>query len=477
MNYRLTAKILGYVLLTEAALLLLPLSAALYYHESPLPFLQTMGLLLLFGGALFFIKPRSRDFYAREGFVSVALSWTLFSAFGALPFVFSGEIPHYVDALFEAISGFTTTGASILPQVEGLSQGILFWRSFTHWIGGMGMLVFILAVLPTLGERTIHIMRAEVPGPQVSKLVPKARNTAAILYRIYIVMTLLQIALLMLGGMPIFDSMLHAFGTAGTGGFGIKNTSVAYYNSAYIDIVIGVFMVLFSVNFNLYFFLLLRQFRPVFKNEELRWYLCIIACATLLIAWNTAHIYGGFEALRYAFFQVSSIISTTGYSTADFSLWPELSRSLLILLMFIGGCAGGTGGGLKVSRVVILFKSALTEVHHMLHPRSIRRITLEEKPLPDPVVHGTLVFFALYMVIIMVSVLLVSLDNFDLTSTFTGVLACMSNIGPGLDVVGPAGNFSAFSYFSKLVLSLDMLLGRLEIFPMIILFSALRRRG
>lgn len=476
MNYRLTAKILGYVLLTEAALLLLPLSAALYYHESPVPFLQAMALLALSGGALMCIRVRSKEFYAREGFVAVALSWIAVSAFGALPFVFSGAIPHYVDALFETISGFTTTGASILAQVENLSRGVLFWRSFTHWIGGMGVLVFILAVLPTVEDRSIHIMRAEVPGPQVSKLVPRTRNTAAILYRIYIVMTLLQIGLLMLGGMPPFDAALHTFGTAGTGGFGIKNSSVAYYNSAYIDIVIGVFMVLFSMNFNLYFFLLLRQFKSVFKNEELRWYLCVIATVTLLIAWDISHAYGS-QSLRYAFFQVSSIISTTGYSTADFSLWPQLSRNLLIFVMFIGGCAGGTAGGIKVSRCVILAKSSLAEIHHMLHPRSIRRITLEEKPVPDQTIHGTLVFFVLYMVIIMVSFLLVSLDDFDFSSTFSGVLSCVSNVGPGLDVVGPAGNYGMLSNLSKCVLSLDMLLGRLEIFPMIVLFSAFRRRG
>lgn len=476
MNYRLTARILGYVLLTEAALLILPLSAALYYSESPLPFLQTMGLLALLGWGLLFIKARSNDFYAREGFAAVALSWIALSAFGALPFVFSGEIPHFVDAFFEAVSGFTTTGASILAQVENLSKGILFWRSFTHWIGGMGILVFILAILPTMGERTIHIMRAEVPGPQVSKLVPRARNTAAILYRIYIAMTLVQIGLLMLGGMSAFDAALHAFGTAGTGGFGIKNNSVAYYNSAYVDIVIGVFMVLFSMNFNLYFFLLLRQFKSVYKNEELRWYLLVIAVVTLLITWDISHLYGS-SSPRYAFFQVSSIISTTGYTTADFSLWPQFSRNLLLFIMFIGGCAGGTAGGIKVSRCIILAKSALAEMHHMLHPRSIRRITLEEKPVSDATIHGTLVFFALYMAIIMASLLLVSLDNFDFPSTFSGVLSCVSNVGPGLDVLGPAGNYGVLSYFSKSVLSLDMLLGRLEIFPIIVLFSALRRRG
>ena len=476
MNYRLTAKILGYALLTEAALLALPMAVALYYRESPVPFLLTMGLLALLGGALRFIKVTSHGFYAREGFVAVALSWITLSAFGALPFVFSGAIPHYVDALFETISGFTTTGASILPQVEGFGRGILFWRSFTHWVGGMGVLVFVLAVLPTVEDRSIHIMRAEVPGPQVSKLVPRTKNTAAILYRIYIVMTLLQIGLLMLGGMPAYDAIVHAFGTAGTGGFSIKNISIAYYDSAYIDVVTGVFMILFSMNFNLYFLLLLRQFKPILKNEELRWYLCIIAAVTLIIAADIYSQYGA-QSLRYSFFQVASIISTTGFSTADFSLWPQLSRNLLLFIMLVGGCAGGTGGGIKVSRCIILVKSGLAEIRRLLHPRSIRKITLDSKTVPDEVVHGTLVFFSLYIAIIVASVLLVSLDNLDFASTFSGVLACISNIGPGLDIVGAVGNYSTLSYFSKLVLSFDMLLGRLEIFPMIVMFSALRKRA
>ena len=476
MNYRLMARILGYTLAAEAALLVLPLCAALHYRENPFPFLLTMGLLLVIGGAFLLIKLSSHDFFAKEGYVAVALSWIAISAFGALPFVISGEIPNYIDALFESVSGFTTTGASILPKVESLSRGLLFWRSLSQWAGGMGVLVFVLALFPTLGGRSIHIMRAEVPGPVLSKLVPRAHSTAAILYSIYIAMTLLQIVLLMLGGMPVFDSIIHALGTAGTGGFGMKNSNIAYYNSTYIDIVIGVFMVLFSLNFNLYFLILMRKFSLIFKNEELRWYLCIILVVTLLITMDISHIYGS-QSLRYSFFHVSSIISTTAYSTADFSLWPELSRNLLLLIMFIGGCAGGTGGGIKVSRFIILLKAAFMEIHHMLHPRSVRSITLESKPVPEATIHTTLVFFALYMLIIMGSVLIVSLDNLDFASTFSGVLACISNIGPGFDVLGPAGNYGGLSYLSKLVLSMDMLLGRLEIFPMIILFSAFRRKG
>ena len=475
MNYRLTARILSYALLTEAALLLLPLAVALYYGESPAPFLYTIAIVAVLGGLLRLPKLRSQEFYAREGFVSVALTWIALSAFGALPFVFSGDMPFYVDALFETISGFTTTGASILSDVESLPNGILFWRSFTHWIGGMGILVFILAVMPMVQDRSIHIMRAEVPGPQVSKLVPRTRNTAAILYKIYLVMTLVLIGLLLLGDMPLFDAALHAFGAAGTGGFGIKNTSVGYYNSAYIDVVLGIFMILFSMNFNLYFMLLLGQVKDFFKNEEWRWYMIIIAVTVILIAINIYPMYGS-ESLRYSFFQVSSIISTTGYATTDFSLWPQLSRCLLLFIMLIGGCAGGTGGGVKVGRCIILMKSAGVEVHKLLHPRSVRRVSLDGKPVQDSVVHSTLVFFALYIFIIVVSVLLVSLDNLDFSSTFSAVMACISNIGPGLDVVGPMGNYGSLSAFSKVVLSLDMLLGRLEIFPMLALFSVFTKK-
>lgn len=323
MNYRLVARVLSMSLLTEAALLLLPVGIAIYYGESPAPFLLTILALVVTAGPLRLCKVRSRDFYAREGFASVSLSWIALSAYGALPFIFAGVIPSFVDALFETVSGFTTTGASILSHVEGLPMGILFWRSFTHWIGGMGILVFVLAVLPAVEERSIHIMRAEVPGPQVSKLVPRTRNTAAILYCIYLAMTVLLILLLVLGDMPLFDAAVHAFGAAGTGGFGIKNTSIGWYDSAYVDVVIGIFMILFSMNFNLYFFLLLGQVKDFFKNEELRWYLCIIAAAVLLIAWNISSVYGS-KSLLYSFFQVSSIISTTGYATTDFSLWPEV---------------------------------------------------------------------------------------------------------------------------------------------------------
>ena len=475
MNYRLVARVLSMSLLTEAALLLLPLGIAIYYGESPAPFLLTILALVVTAGPLRLCKVRSRDFYAREGFASVSLYWIALSAYGALPFIFAGVIPSFVDALFETVSGFTTTGASILSQVEGMPMGILFWRSFTHWIGGMGILVFVLAVLPAVEERSIHIMRAEVPGPQVSKLVPRTRNTAAILYCIYLAMTVLLILLLVLGDMPLFDAAVHAFGAAGTGGFSIKNTSIGWYNSAYVDVVIGIFMILFSMNFNLYFFLLLGQVRDFFKNEELRWYLCIIAAAVLLIAWNISSVYGS-KSLLYSFFQVSSIISTTGYATTDFSLWPEFSRCMLLFVMFIGGCAGGTGGGIKVSRAIILAKSAGKEIHRLLHPRSIRRVTMDQKPVSDSVVHGTMVFFSLYVGIIMISVLLLALDNMDFASTFSSVLACISNIGPGLNEVGPMGNYGSFSVLSKLVLTLDMLLGRLEIFPLLTLFTLLPKK-
>ncbi|MDR0839918.1 MAG: TrkH family potassium uptake protein [Christensenellaceae bacterium] len=478
MNYRLTAKVVGISLLTEAGLLLIPLLVAFLYHESVVGFAITIALLLLCGGILVRLKIHSREIYAREGFAAVALTWVLLSAFGALPFVLEGAIPNYFDAFFETVSGFTTTGASILTDVEAVPRGLIFWRSFTHWIGGMGVLVFIMAILPLSEQQSMHIMRAEVPGPQVSKLVPKLRSTAAILYRIYIFLTLIETGLLLLGGMSLFDALVHAFGTAGTGGFGIWNTSVGYYNSAYIDVVIGVFMVLFAMNFNLYFFLLLRQWRSFFKNEELHWFLGIVTASTLLIAANIHALFPNFlQSLRYAFFQVSSIISTTGYATTDFSLWPQFSRCILILLMFIGGCAGSTGGGIKVSRCILLVKSVAREMHQLLHPRSMRKLTLEGKPVPDATIHSTLVFFAAYMVVLIASVLLVSLDGVDFTSTFTAVLSCLSNIGPGLDAVGPAGNFSIFSNANTLLLSLDMLLGRLEIFPMLLLFTAFKKRG
>ena len=473
MNYRMIARIIGYATITEAVLMIPSLLIALLHGESILGFAVAIGSLLAMGLALFSRRPESSNIYAREGFVTVALCWIVFSMFGALPFYIEGMTQTYIDALFETVSGFTTTGASILSAVEGLPYGLLFWRSFTHWVGGMGVLVFMMAVLPLADNRSMHIMRAEVPGPVVGKLVPKAKNTAMILYGIYILLTLLETVLLLIGGMPLFDAVVHAFGTAGTGGFGIKNNSVAYYGSAYIDTVIGVFMLLFSINFNLYFFILLGNIRPVFKNEELRWFLCIVGASVVIIALNINHMYGSFgQSLRYAFFQVGTVISTTGYSTADFNQWPELSRALMVGLMLIGACAGSTGGGMKVSRIMIYAKSTFCEMRRMMHPRSVNIIKMDGKSVSNEVVHNAQVFFILYMFTIVVSTVLVAcFDECDFTTNLTAVIACISNIGPGLEAVGPIGNYGFFSPVSKLILTLNMLIGRLEIFPMIMLFN------
>lgn len=473
MNYGMIVYILGTILKAEAILMSLPALVAFLCGEGDLMPLLTAILIASGAGLLFTLKkPGNTVIYAREGFVVTALSWVVMSLVGALPFFFAGAIPRYIDAVFETVSGFTTTGASILTDVEGMSRGLLFWRSFTHWVGGMGVLVFLLAIVPLAGGRSVHIMRAESPGPVVGKLVPKVRDTAMILYGIYITMTVVLIGLLLLGGMPLYDSAVHAFGTAGTGGFGIWGDSIAHYDSAYIDVVLSIGMVLFGVNFNIYYLLLMGKVKSILKSEELRWYLGIIAGATLLIAWNTLPQWGGMlRSLRYAFFQVASIITTTGFATADFNLWPELSRMLLMVLMLVGACAGSTGGGMKVSRLIILFKSAKREISRMLHPRSVYTLQFEGKPLEDQTIHNVFIYFFILVFLIIASVLLVSLDNMDFDSTFSAVMACINNIGPGLGVVGPMGGYATLSPLSKLVLILDMLLGRLEIFPMLMLFA------
>ena len=472
MNLRMIGFVLGRILLTEAGLLALPLAVALLYRESPLPWLAVIVLLLLCGGALSLRKPERTALYAKDGFVAVALAWIVMSAFGALPFVFSGDIPRYVDAFFETVSGFTTTGASILMAVEPLSRGGLFWRSFTHWVGGMGVLVFVMAILPMSDGHTMHILRAEMPGPTAGKLVSRMSDTAKILYGIYFVMTAVMIVLLLLGGMDLFEACVHAFGTAGTGGFSSRNLSIGAYDSVYLDIVTGVGMLAFGVNFNLYYFLLARRFRDVVKSEELWAYLGIATFSTVTIAANIFRIYGHVgTALRHAFFQVSSVITTTGYATADFDQWPGYARTVLVLLMFIGGCAGSTGGGLKVSRVVMLVKTAWADMRKMLHPNAVIRVRMEGRALPEKQVRGVQAYFSVYMLLFAVSWLLLSLDGFDLVSTFTALASCINNIGPGLSMVGPMGNFAAFSPWAKLLLSFDMLAGRLEIFPMLLLFT------
>ena len=474
MNHQMIGFVIGRILLTEAVLLALPMAVSLLYGESAVPFLIPMALLALCGLLLGARKPVRTSLYARDGLAVVALAWILMSLFGAMPFVISGDIPHFVDAFFETVSGFTTTGASILTDIEALGRGILFWRSFTHWVGGMGVLVFVMAILPiTAGDgHGMHLMRAEVPGPTVGKLVSRMGDTAKILYGIYLAMTVMEILLLLVGGMPLYDACIHAFGTAGTGGFSCRNLSVGAYDSVYFDIVIGIFMLLFGVNFNLYYFLLIRRFRDVFHSEELRAYLGIVAAAVLAIAADIVHIYGSVgRSLRYAFFQVASIITTTGYATADFNLWPSFSKAILVTLMFVGACAGSTGGGVKVARVVILVKTSFSDMRRMLHPNAVAPVRFEGKPVSDRNIRSVHLFITVYILVFAVSLLLLSLEQFDLITTFTALTACINNIGPGLEMVGATGNFAAFSDFSKLLLSFNMLVGRLEIFPMLLLFA------
>ena len=478
MNIRMIGFVLGRILLVEAGLLTLPLAVALLYREPAMPWLITMAALVVCGALLSFRKPERTALYAKDGFAAVALVWLLMSAFGALPFVLSGDILHYVDAFFETVSGFTTTGASILPAVEPLSRGSLFWRSFTHWVGGMGVLVFVMAILPMSDGHTMHILRAEMPGPTAGKLVSRMSDTAKILYGIYFVMTAVMILLLVLGGMDLFDACIHAFGTAGTGGFSSRNASVGAYNSAYIDIVTGIGMLAFGVNFNLYFFLLVRRFREVLRSEELWVYLGIVAASTAAIVANILSLYDSVgTALRHTFFQVSSVITTTGYATVDFGQWPVFSKTVLVLLMFVGGCAGSTAGGLKVTRIVTLAKAAVMDMRKMLHPNAVINVRMEGRALPEKQVRGVQAYLSIYILILCGSWLLLSLAGFDELTTFTAVVTCINNVGPGLNMVGPTGNFGFFAPWAKLLLSFDMLAGRLELFPMLLLFTPSIWRG
>lgn len=476
MNYRMIAFVLSRLLGMET-LFLLPAAAISYYQgegSSVSAFLATICILLMAAAFLALFKPNKKVIYAREGFVIVALAWILMSLFGCLPFTISGYIPHFIDAFFEIVSGFTTTGSTILTDVEALPMGLLYWRSFTHWVGGMGVLVFLLAIVPMAkGEgSSIHILKAESPGPVVGKLVPRMHQSAKILYGIYIFMTAVEIILLLLGGMPLFDSVLHAFGTAGTGGFGIKNASIAGY-SYYLQSVITVFMALFGVNFNIFYFLLIKEYSQAYRNEELRLYFGIMFAAIAAITWNILPTYGGSlrDALHHAAFQVSSVMTTTGYATANFDLWPELSRLILLLLMFIGASAGSTGGGIKVARLLILVKSAARDIRSLLSPRTVKVAKMDGKVLDDQVIRSVDVYMICYFLIFGVSLLFVAVDNCSMTTTISAVASCLNNIGPGLDMVGPVGNFSHFSDFSKLVLTADMLIGRLEIFPILFLFA------
>lgn len=472
MNLSIIRRILGYVLLLKGAFLLLPCVVALYYGESQgFSFLAVSGLCALVGFALAVKKPSNNVFYLKEGCVAVALSWIVLSVFGAIPFVLTGEIPSYIDALFETVSGFTTTGASILDEVEGLARCTLFWRSFTHWIGGMGILVFLMAIVPLSGGSNINLMKAESPGPSVGKLVPKMRSTAATLYLIYVAMTLIQVVFLLIGKMPLLDAFMITFATAGTGGFGIKNDSIASY-SVYIQWVIIVFMSLFGVNFNVYFLMLTKRFKQAFKSEEVRWYYGIIFVATLLIFFNLGRIQQlGFASYTESAFQVVSIITTTGFTTANYDAWPQLSKCVILMLMFIGACAGSTGGGIKVSRFMVVVKSYFKEISLYVHPKSLKKIRIDGKPVEHDVVRATNVYFITAALIFGISFLIVSVENNDMVTNFSAVLTTMNNVGPGLGLDGPTHNFSFFSTASKLTLIFDMLAGRLELFPMLLLFN------
>lgn len=473
MNKKMIVYILGKMMGVEGLLLLIPALVSLIYHEkSVISFLIVAAILLViymvFGRKL----PASKQIYGKEGFVIVGLAWILWSAFGALPFVISGSIPYYIDALFETISGFTTTGSTILADIEALPMGISFWRSFTHWIGGMGVLVFVMMITSLDDENAMPLMRAEVPGPEADKLVPKARHTARLLYGMYFVLTAAEVVFLLFGGMNLYDALLHAFSTAGTGGFSNRAASVSFYDSAYIDGVITVFMILFGINFNLYFFILLKDWKSILKNEELWAYLGIVGVSIAIITGNILKIYGTVaHAFRYASFQVGSIITTTGFATADYDQWPELSKSILLALMFVGACAGSTGGGIKVSRLLIIVKSIRREVRKMLHPNAVTIIKVNGKKIGQDTLKNVNLYLTCYIIIIIVSILLVSIDNFDFATTFSGVLTTMSNVGPGISKVGPVMNFQPFSAVSKLVFCFDMLIGRLEIFPYLLLLS------
>jgi len=462
--------ILGWILNIEAALMTLPLITALIYGEKQgWAFVIAMALCALVGLVFTRHKRNDRNFRAREGFVATGLSWIVMSLFGCLPFVFSGEIPKFIDALFETVSGFTTTGASILSSVEEMCHCMMLWRCFTHWIGGMGVLVFLLAVLPMVGGSNMHLMKAESPGPVVGKLVPKVRYTARILYLLYVVLTLCEFFLLMLGGMVPFEALCTSFGTAGTGGFGFYNDSFASF-SPYIQWVVAIFMIIFGVNFNVYFLVYMKKLRQALRCEEMRWYLGIVLAATVLICANTYDLALTIEHnVRNSFFQVATIITTTGFATVDFDLWPSFSRIILVLLMFVGACAGSTGGGLKVSRWVMAGKATGSYVGSFLHPRAVRKIRFEDKDVEDSTLHAIFVYMMGVLFIFTASVLLISLEGRDLVTTFTSVAATFNNIGPGLSGVGPTSNFGSFTVLSKLVFIFDMLAGRLEVFPILML--------
>lgn len=472
MNYKRILHTLGIVLSFEAVFMVLPLICAVIYNEAEVySFLVSIVLCALVGVPLLFLDSKNKSIYSKEGFIIVALSWIVISLFGAFPFMISGAIPNFFNAFFETASGFTTTGASILKSVEGLPKSILFWRSFTHWIGGMGVLVFLVALLPLSGGSNLYLMKAESTGPSVSKLVPKVKSSAKILYGIYVALSLILFILLVAGEMDVFEALTHTFGTAGTGGFGVKDSSIGEY-STYTQIVITVFMALFGIDFSVYYLLLIRKFRLMLQSEEVKTYIGIILVATVLIAVNCMSLFGNiWESLKHSAFQVSSLITTTGFSTCDFNTWPEFSKAVLVLLMFIGACAGSTGGGIKVSRIMIYLKSITKEIAIAAHPNLTKKIKMNGRTIEHETVRNVNVYMAAYLAVFAVSVLIISKDNLDFTTNFTAVTATINNIGPGLAKVGPTSNFGAYSWLSKLVLTFDMLIGRLEVFPVLVLLS------
>ena len=474
MNITAILNIIGHVMKYEIILLLIPFFVALFYGQGDAnAFLYTVLLMIPIALILIKIKGKKNEIYAKEGFLTVGLAWIVISFFGALPFVFSGAIPSLVDAFFETSSGFTTTGASILTEIQSLPKGILFWRSFTHWVGGMGFLIFVLALMPTFSGNTIHLLKAESPGPTPGKIVPKIKQTAKILYAIYFVLTLIETIFLKSAGLSWYDSIIHALGTAGTGGFSNMNASVAAFNNPAVEWIITIFMLLFGVNFVLYFQLIRGNVKAFFKSEELKWYLIAVFASIIIIAVNIIPFNHGdvTKSIRDSAFQVSSIVTTTGYATVNFNLWPTLSKVILIMLMFMGAMAGSTGGGIKTIRIVIIFKAIRREIDKILHPRRVKSVKIDGNVVEEETISGVFLFIFAYIIISLIAIFIVSFDNFDVTTTVTSVIATLSNIGPGLEMVGPAGNFSAFSDLSKLVLSFCMLAGRLEIYPMLILFS------
>lgn len=473
MNYKAVANIQGKIFMIIGGLMLLPITVSLYYGERlTLSFLIPAALLIFIGILLYVKKPKNMNIYTKEGLVICGLSWVIMSAFGAIPFVLSGSVEHYIDAFFETCSGFSTTGASIMTDIEALPKSILFWRSFTHWIGGMGILSFMIAIVPKSESHSMFIMKAEVPGPKAGKVVSKIQNSARILYIIYCFLTVSEIILLSLTDMRFFDAVTTAFSTAGTGGFSVKGNSILGYNSPTVEWIIIVFMFLFGVNFNLYFFALMRKFSSIFKDEEFWAYLLINLVSVVLITLNITEIYGNFaDSVRNAAFNVNAIMSTTGFCTVDFNKWNTFCKTLLVAIMFVGGCGGSTGGGMKVARILLYFKEMHADIKKALNPNSVTRIRMNGNAVEKKVITGTNSYLVIYLGILLISTLLISFNGFDTATTFTSVVSCLNNVGPGLEMIGPTGNYAAFSVFSKLVFCFDMLAGRLELFPILILFA------